>query len=182
MQPLLRSQLDAVVARRSNFEAQARGLSEPQLRFRPAAGAWSISEVAQHLLQVEREITSASSKQGVERRGQRQTLREWIATKGFRTITRFNIRVKVPQKVAKLVTPNATPDLNALWGEWREVHERLGHFLETIGPAGMDDMAFRHPIMGPTSIRGLLPFFISHFDHHMRQVRRIRASAGFPAA
>lgn len=182
MLPILRSRLDAVLARRSNFEAQARGMSESQLRYQPAPGAWSISEVAEHLLHVEREVVKASTKQGVERRGQRRTLRQWLATKGFRAVTRLNIRIKVPGKVAGLVTPGSTPDLNALWSEWRDVHETLERYLETIGPADIDDMAFRHPIMGPTSVRGILPFFIQHFDHHMRQVRRIRGSVGFPGA
>jgi hypothetical protein len=182
MLPSLRSQLDAVMARRSNFEAQARGMSEAQLRFRPAPGAWSISEVADHLLHVEREVMKASTKQGVERRGQRRTLKQWLAAKGFRAVTRLNIRIKVPAKVAGLVTPGSAPDLNALWAEWRDTHDQLERYLETIGPANVDDMAFRHPIIGPTSVRGMLPFLVSHFDHHMRQVRRIRASAGFPGA
>lgn len=182
MLPALRSQLDAVVARRSGFEAQARGLSDAQLRFRPAPGSWSISEVAEHLLQVEREVVKAATKPGVERRGQRRTLKQWLLTKGFRAVTRFNIRIKVPAKVAGLVTPGSTPDVNALWTEWRDVHGRLEQYLETVGTANLDDMAFRHPVMGPTSVRGILPFFVRHFDHHMRQVRRIRSAPGFPRA
>lgn len=182
MLPLLRSQLNALIARRSAFEAQARGLSGAQLRFRPAPGSWSISEVADHLLHVEREVVKASTKEGVERRGQRRTPRQWLASKAFRAITWLNIRIKVPAKVAGLVTPGSTPDLSAIWEEWRDVHERLELYLETIGPADLGDMAFRHPILGPTNVRGILPFFINHFDHHMRQVRRIRASAGFPGA
>ena len=181
MLPRLRSQLDAVVARRSTFEAQARGMSEAQLRFRPAPGAWSIGEVAQHLLQVEREVTRASSRPGVKRRGQRPTLKQWLAWKGFRTITRLNIRVKIPQAVVHLATPGSTPDMTALWAEWREVQAQLELFLASIGPRDLDDMAFRHPVLGPISIGGLLPFFTNHFDHHMRQVRRIRASEGFPS-
>lgn len=182
MLPSLRSQLDAVVARRSNFEAHVRGMSEAQLRFRPARGSWSVGEVAEHLLHVEREIVKASTRPDVQRRGQRRTPKQWLLTKGFRAVTLFNIRIKIPEKVAGLVTPGSTPDMAAIWKEWREMHEQLERFLDTLGPADVDDMAFRHPVMGPTSIGGILPFFINHFDHHMRQVRRIRAAAGFPGA
>ncbi|HUR92733.1 MAG TPA: DinB family protein [Gemmatimonadaceae bacterium] len=180
MLPSLRSQLDAVVARRSNFEAQARGMSEAQLRFRPAPGAWSISEVADHLMHAEKEAIKATTKDGVERRGQRRTLKQLLAAKGFRAVTWLNIRIKVPAKVAGLVTPGSTPDLNALWAQWRDAHDQLERYLETIGPGDVDYMAFRHPIMGPTRVDGILPFFTQHFDHHMKQVRRIRASPGFP--
>lgn len=180
MLPSLRSRLDALIARRSNFEAQARGMSDAQLRFNPAPGAWSISEVAEHLLHVEREIIKASTKDGVERRRQRRTIKQWLAAKGFRAVTWLNIRIKVPAKVAGMVTPGSTPDLTALWAEWRDVHERFERYLETIGPADVGYMAFRHPIIGPTRVDGILPFVTQHFDHHMKQVSRIRASPGFP--
>lgn len=155
-------------------------MSEAQLRFRPAPGAWSISEVADHLLHVEKEIIKASTKHGVERRRQRRTLKQWLAAKGFRAVTLLNIRIKVPAKVAGMVTPGSTPDLDALWAQWRDTHDQFERYFETIGSGDVGHMAFRHPIIGPTRVDGFLPFVTQHFDHHMKQVRRIRASPGFP--
>lgn len=180
MLPRLRVQLDALAARRAKFEAGARALSEAQLRFRPAEGTWSIAEVAQHVLHVEREVIRAAMKPGVERRGRKRTLREWAGMIAFLAVVKLNFRIRVPQKVAGRVTPAADPDMAALWSEWRELHENLGRYLETVGGDSLGDMAFRHPIVGPTSVRRMLPFLLQHFNHHMRQVRRIRRSAGFP--
>ena len=182
MLPLLRTRFDALVDRRARFEADTRALSEAQLRFRPAEGAWSIAEVAQHVLHVEREVTKAAMKPGVERRGRKRAPREWAGMIVFLAVVKLNVRIRVPQKVAGRVTPTADPDMDALWSEWRELHADLARYLETVRGENLGDMAFKHPIVGPTSVRGMLPFLTRHFDHHMRQVRRIRRSAGFPRA
>lgn len=182
MLPRLRAELDGVTRRRMTFEARTRVLSEAQLRFRPSAGSWSIAEVAQHLLHVEREVTKAASKPGVERRRRRRTAKEWMGYLAFLGIVHLRGRIKVPGKVAGRVTPAAEPDMDQLWREWSELHANLAAHLETIREEHLGLMAFKHPIMGPTSIKGVLPFFRQHFDHHMRQVRRIRRSPGFPSA
>jgi hypothetical protein len=164
------------MARRAKFEGDTRALSEAQLRFRPAAGAWSIAEVAQHVLHVEREVTKAAMKPGVERRGRKRTLREWAGMIVFLAVVKLDFRIRVPQKVAGRVTPAADPDMDALWSEWRALHQDLARHLETVREEDLGDMAFKHPIVGPTSVRGMLPFLTQHFDHHMRQVRRIRSA------
>ncbi len=182
MLPGLRRQLNALIEKRTKFQRELQALSDQQLRYRPAPDAWSFAEVAQHLLQVEREVTKAASQPGVERRGRRRNAREWIGFSAFQSIVLFNLRIKVPGKVAKLVTPTGNPDMGVLWSEWAKVHEDLALYLEPLREESLREMAFRHPIMGPTPVTGVLPFLHSHFGHHMRQVGRIRRSAGFPAA
>ena len=182
MLPRLRAQLDGLATRRAGFEGDTRSLSDAQVRFRPAERAWSIAEVAQHVLQVEREVTKAAMKPGVARRGRKRVPREWVGMILFLAVVKLNFRIRVPQKVAGRVTPAADPDMDALWSEWRELHDKLERHLETVSEEDLGDMAFKHPIVGPTSVRGMLPFLTQHFDHHMRQVRRIRRSAGFPSA
>lgn len=178
----LQSQLDALVGRRSRFEAETRALTERQVRFRPAPGSWSIAEVAHHLLQVEREVTKAAVKPGVERRGRRRKPREWVGYIIFLAVVHLDWRIRVPQKVAGRVTPAAEPEMEQLWQEWRELHANLARHLDTVRSDNLGDMAFKHPIVGPTSVRRMLPFMLQHFKHHMRQVGRIRRSPGFPAA
>lgn len=182
MLPALRTGFDTLSRKRTSFEAQTRALSEVQLRFRPDEGSWSIAEVAHHLLHVEREITRAASKPGVERRRRRRTAREWVGYLIFLAVVHLHARIKVPEKVAKLVTPSANPDMDQLWLDWTDLHAKLAGYLETVREDDLELMAFRHPIMGPTSVKGMLSFFLSHFDHHMRQVRRIRRSPDFPRA
>ena len=100
----------------------------------------------------------------------------------FLAIVKLNFRIRVPQKVAGRVTPAADPDMEQLWREWSEVHASLASHLETIREEDLGQMAYKHPIMGPTSVKGVLPFFRRHFDHHMRQVARIRGSPSCPRA
>lgn len=180
MLPELRAQLDVLTASYTRFEAATRALSERQLRSRPAEGAWSIAEVAQHLLHVEREVVRAASKPGVERRGRTRSPREWIGYLLFLAIVRLNIRIKVPRPVAGRVTPAADPDMDLLWTEWSDERAALARYLETVHEEDLGRMAFKHPIMGPTRVRAMLPFLRNHFDHHMRQVHRIRGAPGFP--
>lgn len=179
MLPRLRSQLDDLFKQHAAFAAETQALSDEQLRFRPAAGAWSIAEVAQHVFHVEREVTRAAAKPGVERRGRGRTIREWIGFALFLAIVHFNVRIRIPEKVVGRVTPNSEPEMAPLWRQWDDVHASLERFLETVTPGELSDMAFKHPIMGPTTVRGMLPFLLKHFNHHMRQVERIRRSAGF---
>lgn len=171
-----------MAARRARFQAETSTLSEAQLRFRPGEGAWSIAEVAEHLLHVEREVTRAASKPGVERRGRRRTPREWLRFAAFLAIVRLRLRIKVPEKVASRVTPDTAPDISRVWSDWLGVHVDLARYLDTVRRNELSDMAFQHPIIGPTPVRGLLPFLRQHFDHHMRQVARIRRAPGFPRA
>lgn len=178
----LQAQLDALVAKRSRFEVETRALSEGQLRFRPAEGSWSIAEVAQHILHVEREVMKAASRPDVARHGHARNFREWMGLGVFLAIVLCGVRIKVPPKVAGLVTPAANPDIEILWSEWAQMHRTIERYMERVREENLREMAFRHPIIGPTSVRGLLPFLAKHFDHHMRQVGRIRRSAGFPAA
>lgn len=182
MLPALRQRLDAIIARRTSFESETRSLSERQLRFRPADGAWSIAEVAQHVLHVESEVVRAAMRPGVERRGRKRTAKEWVGFSLFQAIVHLNVRIKVPQRVAGRVTPAANPEMNRLWTEWSAVHADLARYLETVGEQDLGQMAFKHPIMGPTKVRDMLPFLRNHFDHHLRQVRRIRGAPGFPPA
>lgn len=182
MLPRLRAELDGVTHRRTSFEARTRALSEAQLRFRPAEGSWSIAEVAHHLLHVEREVTKATTKPGVERHGRRRSAKEWLGYLAFLAVVHLRGRIKVPEKVAGRVTPAVNPDMEQLWRDWSEVHASLASHLETIRAEELGQMAYKHPIMGPTTVRGVLPFFRQHFDHHMRQVARIRRSPNFPRA
>ena len=182
MLPRLRSQLDSLIEKRSRFEAGTRALSEKQVRFRAAEGSWSIAEVAQHLFQVEREVTKAATKPGVDRRGRRRNPKEWLGYIAFLAVVHLDRRIRVPQKVAGRVTPAANPDMDKLWPEWAELHASLARHLETIRAENLGDMAFKHPIIGPTPVRRMLPFMLQHFDHHMRQVGRIRRSPRFPTA
>lgn len=181
MLPGLRSQLDGLIERRSRFEAATRALTSKQLRFRPTDRSWSIAEVAAHLLQVEREVAKAAMKTGVERRGRKRKPREWLGYIVFLAVVHLGWRIRVPRKVAGRVTPAADPDMDELWREWSELHAKLAAHLETVRAGNLGDMAFKHPIVGPTSVRRMLPFMLQHFDHHMRQVRRIRSSRGFPS-
>ncbi len=178
----LKAEFEGLVARRAAFEAETRALSESQLRFRPAEGSWSIAEVAHHVLHVEREVAKAAEKPGVERRGRRRNPREWIGFGVFLAIVSFDFRIKVPQAVAGRVTPETNPDVDVIWSDWRTVHASLARYLETVHERGLGEMAFKHPIIGPTKVLGLLPFLRKHFDHHMRQVQRIRGAPGFPSA
>lgn len=176
----LQHRYEMLVQRQRQFEAATIKLSEAQLRFRPAPESWSIAEVARHMLDVEYQVTRAATKPGVDRRMPKPTPRERMGLVMFHAITLFGIRIRIPRAVSDRVTPQADPDMDALWQEWREVHGNLRAFLDTVTAETLTDMAYRHPIVGPTTVKGMLPFLSKHFDHHMKQVSRIRASTGFP--
>lgn len=164
---------------RSEIEAQISGFTPAQLSFRQQDGAWTIAEVLDHVVRVERTVLEGARKPGVQRAA-------WRPRRFRRVVTwlvfRVGLRIKIPERV-KQVRPQAGADpheVRARWGflraEWRE-------FLSTLTADQLGHLAIKHPIAGPFSYRDVLKFLEWHLRHHRRQIGRIaREAVTRPAA
>ena len=177
MHPDLQSRFDALEERRHHLLAQIDGYSPEQQAFRPAPHAWAIRDVAHHLLLVEQGVLRALSSHQRPDPG-RRTVRDRVGALLVRLVFALGIRVKMP---IKGLQPQGDPPLDEIRRQWQQARVAMAAFLEQVDSAQLRQSLLRHPVAGPLDLLQGLDFLGQHFDHHLRQIRRIRSAAGFPA-
>ena len=171
MLPALQSRFDAIEDRRKAFLAHLASMDDGKLHYRPKPTAWSLLQVAQHLVLLEQLVlktTLRDPKPGVRRHWWHR-IGAWMV--GF--VFRFGFRVPAP---TRMVVPLNEKPLGESAAQWSELRAKLMAFLETCTPERAKAFGFRHPVSGPQDVYGTLDFIASHHDHHLRQVGRIEAA------
>ena len=156
--------------------ARVEGWSASRLAYRPATGAWSATEVLDHLVRVERGILTAAQ-HGLRTPhplGPRDRLGFWFVDRLFRS----DRRVRVPAS-ASAVLPDASADVDEVRHRWDATRQDLDRFLAPLSCADLTGGVFRHPVSGWMSVPQILRFFSVHLGHHGVQLARLgAASAG----
>lgn len=175
MLPQLAGRWERLERERQALLRTLRGLSEAQLAFHPAPGAWSLRDVAEHLLRVDTAVErqSRASPPPDTRRSLRQQVGRGI------TWLIFRLGVRVPMPVRGLA-PTGELDLEQIDEQWDGVRAALHARMQEVVPATQTDPVFVHPLAGPLDAPATLDFLRCHFEHHLRQAARIRAAAGLP--
>lgn len=171
----LHARADELQERRATLLRDLSTLSETQLAFQPAAGAWSIRQVIEHLLLVDggiiERVTTRSPRAG------RRQLRDRLGYAAVWVALRYGLRVKAP---VRGVLPAEGVALDAAAKRWGEVHRSLSAHLSGLGGQELSLFVFKHPIGGPMTLGEAIQFMTSHLEHHRRQIARIRQTAAFP--
>jgi preprotein translocase subunit SecF len=178
MHPSLQTSYDALERRKRDLLSPLSALSAEQLAFRPAADAWSLVEVADHLLRTEAAVLLGLEK-GLPAHKRRPTLRQRLLRPLIGVALRLPLRIKVPTPV---VAPRSDRTLDEVEAEWAQVRAALLAKLASLDPARLGAPVILHPIGGPMDVVRTLGFLGAHIDHHVHQVRRLRSHPGFPAA
>lgn len=177
MHPDLLASYDALERRTHNLLSQLVALTPDQLAFRPAPDAWSLVEVADHLTLIELNVAAALEKGLPE--GSRPTLVQRLAQPFLELALRLPLRFKIP---TERVAPRPGRNLEEVTAEWTSARRRIATRLEQMDEGHLAKPALIHPVAGPMGAPDALDFLCAHFDHHLKQVERIRSSPGFPAA
>jgi uncharacterized damage-inducible protein DinB len=173
---VLARRFERLESARHEVESEFASLSREQLAFRPHAGSWTLVEVLDHIVLVERTVLGGARKPGVNRSQWRhKPLRRFLTWVVFG----LGIRIRVPSRV-KQVVPQTNPDPAEVLARWKEVRADMRSFLETLESAQLGDLAIKHPIAGPFAYRNFLAFLEWHLKHHRRQIGRLRGAPGFP--
>lgn len=168
MIPAIQTRFDAIENRRQALLAHLGTLDASALSYRPRSSAWSLLQVAQHLVLLEKlvlKVVIRDPRPGVRRRW-------WhgIGTWMVAFVFRHGFRVPAP---TRMVIPLDNTPLEQSAAQWAELHAQLAAFLETVTPERAKALGFRHPVSGPHDVYGALDFIAVHHDHHLRQVARI---------
>lgn len=130
--------------------------------------------VADHLLRVEQGVLAVLRDGTPVRKRRLADLPRYALV--WLVLTR-GIRVRVP---VRGVTPDADVDVAAVRAGWEAARDGLREWLAGLDRAALRRPVFRHPIAGPMNPEQTLLFLRRHWDHHLRQIRRIRGAPGFP--
>lgn len=172
MLPALQSRFDEIEQQRVLLLARLSSKDPASLSYHPGAGSWSMLQVVQHLVLVEQLVMTGMIKPArpmVKRRWWHR-VGAWLVAFVFR----HGFRVPAPSKA---VVPLDDMPLDVSERSWVSLRVQLRAFLEEITPERSGQLGFRHFVSGPHDIAGTLDFIRSHFDHHLRQIGRIEASA-----
>ena len=167
----------ALQRRRQALLRELETLRDAALSFRPAPGVWSILEVVHHLVLVEQGIVQAAQDAPAQPR-RRRSLRERVGYAGVWLVFKLGLRVRIP---TNRVRPQPGLGFSRLKQEWAASRTSLKAYLDSTPASKLSETIFRHPIGGPMNVEQTLLFLIRHFDHHGRQISRIRRSGAFPA-
>ena len=176
MLPVLARHWDALESRRQAFLADLAATSPAALAFKPTPESWSLEDVAQHLWLVERGAVHILSSRWDKPPLPRDPMSPFRIVM-MRIFVQRGIRIKAP--VPEIVPKERMP-VDAVRAEWERTRATLRDLLERVTPDRVGKRIFRHPIFGPMTVAQSAEFVWRHHDHHLHQVRRIRAAAGFP--
>lgn len=180
--PALADALSTLDRDRATFLAAYDALAPAQRTFRPAPAAWSADDVAEHLARVDAGMLAILRRQvdaGDARRdlGRPSRVKQALVTRFMRS----DARTRMPPAVAPRVAPvGADPvesraTLAASAGAWATL-------VASVPPDLEPTPLWSHPVGGAYTAAQAVSFHAAHFDHHVRQLARIRSAVGFPAA
>ncbi len=156
-------------------------LAPSQLEFQPAAGAWSLLQVLEHLVLSEQALLQGARRK-LTQPSRPVTPRENIMAFVVRRVMNSSIRVKTPAKASHVI-PQSKKSFDALRGEWSLTRDEWEQFLEGLTPEWRTSALFRHPVSGGMTPTQTLRFVRCHLDHHQRQIDRlIESSSNLPQA
>ena len=144
-------------------------LSNDLTSYKAGPDKWSVVEVVEHLVMVERDLLKQLSTNGPA-----STLDLKLRTpEKHQTVIKVmerDIPVDVPNES---VEPHGRLPLDELLKQWDDIRKKLQGLLAELNAENKDDPVYRHPYGGPLDIAETLHFIDVHFDNHMRHIDRI---------
>jgi hypothetical protein len=160
------------------FLDSVKGLSEEQLKWKPAPDKWSVFEVAEHITLAESFIFDLISGQIMKAPANSTKTSE---------VTMQQIQTMVPDRTNKFQAPEPIrPDK----APWSSMSDTLAAFKQrratTIGfiESGNDDMRERF-FMNPAFNKEIdaylwIAFLSAHTERHVKQILEVKANPSFP--
>jgi len=153
-------------------------LTEEQLIFKPDANSWSIIEVLEHMYLTEKGTFLYIKKQTkradeLKKAGLKSKFNSFVLNRALASTHKY----KVPVKQA---LPTAELNLEELKEKWDSLRELGKKALDMIDVNLANKLIFKHPVAGMLNIIQTLRFLEAHFNHHLKQIARIKKHPDFP--
>jgi len=140
------------------------------LQQRPNENGWSVIQILDHMLQVERaSLTYLKKKIKAGAEVPEATFSSRIRTFLLITFLHSPMKFKAP---ATLKTPVNDKELGEMLHIWNAVRKDLIRFLEVFPENLLSKAIFKHPVSGRIRMDQTLQFFRAHQRHHLQQIQR----------
>lgn len=161
--------LQALERRRIALIERLSSRTETWLAERPRPNAWSLREVAEHLVLAE-QATLASIRRNEHRPALRSRWRHapmrWLIGRALGS----SLRIPVTGRV---LTPSGQDPLTSIAARWTAVHAAWRDHVDRSSSDQLARPVFRHPLGVPMTLSQTLAFLRQHHDHHLEQITRI---------
>lgn len=146
--------------------------SEKTLNLPPSKEAWSVLEILQHLYLAEKtsldSIQKELEKETVfESAGFADSLRAFA----LRTALSFPLKFKAPYTLNRDAFIS-DPTFWEVAKSWKNERLRLKQFFKEIPADLLTKSAYKHPRGGLMTVYGMLAFYESHFNRHLKQINK----------
>lgn len=167
------NQFQHIDAKSAKLLADLKRYTDGQLNQKPSPAAWSVMEVLQHLLLVEK-----VSQQYVQKKlSFNPTLKDanLLTSLRMRAAYLYNflpIKLKAPKYVDER-NFSSNINLSDISAQWQTQRQQLQAYLATLPEEIFKKEVYKNPVVGRLSLFGMLQFFEGHFDRHHRQIKQL---------
>lgn len=173
MLPNIQDKFDSLNQKRAALLQHLGSLSSQVSSFKTGPDRWSIVEVIEHLVKVEKNLLKQLAKNvpvsALDLKSRTPEKHQTVIK-----VMERDIPVDVPDE---RVEPHGRLTFEALLKQWDDIRKKLLEMLADINADNKDNLVYRHPYGGPLDISETLHFIEVHFDNHLRQIDRILAQA-----
>lgn len=171
----LRVKLDKLEDSRKKLVSELNTFDEKVLKFKPAPGKWSITQILYHL-----DFAESGSIRYVKKK---MLGGDALKSTGIIAATRFFFLKWLLHSGYKWKAPKALGDVpeDVKYAEvihrWNETRDHLRMLIDSIPEQLVGKEVYRHPRAGRLNLLHMIEFFQDHFDHHLMQINSLKGSA-----
>jgi hypothetical protein len=169
MLPNIQEKYESLRKKREVLLQQLGSLPSEELSFKAGPDKWSIVEVVEHLVIVEKDLLKQLS---VNVPTSTLDLKSKTPQK-HQTVIKVmerDIAVDVPDESME---PQGSLSLDELLNQWDDIRKKIQRALSEMKSENKDNLVYQHPFGGPLDIVEALQFVDVHFDNHIRHIDRI---------
>lgn len=146
--------------------------SDAALNQRPPGGSWSVIQVMHHLIiSEEQSLRYVQKKLSFNPKLNNAGLMEWLRARTLWFYLNVPIKFKAPPMVGDENLPEFV-SLDDTRARWLTIRKEWADYLEKMPAEVVGKAVYRHPIVGRLGWSGMFTFFTTHFNRHLKQIRR----------
>ena len=170
---------DDLEAVRAEILQEVDGLSQPQADWRPAETDWSVGEIVHHLTIAEIATGKLTTKltRDADAAG---TLKPFPAE--LRELAPLSAEPAASAQAPPIVWPERGKPIATLLTDLRATRERSRQSIEKLATVDPRPLVFKHFRLGDLDLSQWWRLQAQHDAIHLRQIRDVKASPGFPKA
>ena len=164
---------------RADVLKEAAGLSQAQADWKPSEKDWSVGEIVHHLTIAEIATGKLTTKltRDAEAAG---TLEPFPAD--LRELRSVATRSVAGAEAPPVVWPERGKPIATLLVDMQAVRARSRQSIEKLGAVDPRALVFKHFVLGDLDLAQWWRLQADHDTIHLRQIRDVKAAAGFPQA